>query len=257
MAGEVLLDIAGLSVRFGGVQALADVDLQVRQGAIHGLIGPNGAGKTTLLNCISRLVEPQAGSMRFAGTDLLRCRPWQIAGAGIARTFQNFGLVGELSVLDNVMAGMHAVHPASLLDELVRPGRRRRAEDSVRTRALEALGLMDLLPLADRPVGALPYGLRKNVELARAIATQPRLVLLDEPTAGLSHHDMQALHATLSAWRRRGEFTVLVITHHIEFLLAIADEVTVLDLGRTIARGVPSLVRSDPAVVRAYVGTED
>lgn len=254
---EPLLAASGLSVSFGGVAALSDIELKVDTGSIHGLIGPNGAGKTTLLNCISRLVSPRAGTLRFAGADLLALAPWQIAGAGIARTFQNFGLVPELSVLDNVMAGMHAVHPGTLLDELVRVRRRNLNEAAMRQRALETLTVLGLEPVAERPVASLAYGIRKSVELARAAACHPRLLLLDEPTAGLSRADMDALRHTLMSLRSRSDMTILVITHHIEFLLAIADAITVLDLGRTIAQGHPSLVRSDPAVIRAYVGTDE
>jgi branched-chain amino acid transport system ATP-binding protein len=254
---EPLLQASDLSVSFGGVAALSNIELRVGAGSIHGLIGPNGAGKTTLLNCISRLVAPRAGTLRFAGTDLLALHAWQIAGAGIARTFQNFGLVPALSVLDNVMAGMHSVHPGTLFDELIHLRRRNRNEAAMRRRAMETLALLGLESVARQPVSSLAYGIRKSVELARATACKPRLLLLDEPTAGLSRSDMDALRQSLTTIRAGSDVTILVITHHIEFLLAIADEITVLDLGKTIAQGHPSLVRSDPAVIRAYVGTDD
>jgi branched-chain amino acid transport system ATP-binding protein len=253
---SALLEISGLSVRFGGVAALTDVDLAVDEGSAHGLIGPNGAGKTTLLNCISRLVLPTGGSIRFTGVDLLRTPAHAIARLGIARTFQNFGLIGELSVLENVMAGMHVRHPGTLADELILFHRRNRFEHQIRKRALEALELAGLTDLAERPVGDLPYGTRKAVELARATALDPKLLLLDEPTAGLSVLEMERLRQTLQTVRRRSGVSILVITHHIEFLLGVADSVTVLDLGRRIAAGDPSLVKSDPAVIAAYIGTE-
>lgn len=251
-----LLEIQGLSVQFGGVTALSGVDLLVRPQSVHGLIGPNGAGKTTLLNCITRLVRPTAGSIRLAGADLLAAPPHAIAGMGIARTFQNFGLIGELSVLENVMAGMHARHPGGLLEEMLLLGRRNRHEREARTRALESLAFTGLSDVADRLVVSLPYGVRKAVELARAIAIDPRLLLLDEPTAGLNEAEMERLRRTLRELQRSTDVTILLITHHVEFLLGIADAVTVLDLGRRIAFGDPSLVKTDPEVVAAYIGTE-
>ncbi|TXL71364.1 ABC transporter ATP-binding protein [Vineibacter terrae] len=251
-----LLEIQGLSVQFGGVTALSGVDLLVRPQSVHGLIGPNGAGKTTLLNCITRLVRPTAGSIRLAGADLLAAPPHAIAGMGIARTFQNFGLIGELSVLENVMAGMHARHPGGLLEEMLLLGRRNRHERQARARALESLAFTGLSDVADRLVASLPYGMRKAVELARAIAIDPRLLLLDEPTAGLNEAEMERLRRTLRELQRSTDVTILLITHHVEFLLGIADAVTVLDLGRRIAFGDPSLVKTDPQVVAAYIGTE-
>jgi branched-chain amino acid transport system ATP-binding protein len=251
-----LLEVRDLSVRFGGVAALTDVELLVRQGSVHGLIGPNGAGKTTLLNCITRLVQPTAGSIRLDGADLLALAPHAIAGMGIARTFQNFGLIGELSVLDNVMAGMHARHPGGLLDEMLLIGRRNRRESDVRARALASLAFAGLSDVGDRLVAGLPYGTRKAVELARAAAIDPKLLLLDEPTAGLNEMEMERLRQTLLELKRTTDVTILVITHHVEFLLGVADAVTVLDLGRRIAFGDPSLVKTDPAVVAAYIGTE-
>ncbi len=251
-----LLEIQGLSVQFGGVRALSEVDLLVRPQSVHGLIGPNGAGKTTLLNCITRLVRPTAGSIRLAGVDLLTAPPHAIAGKGIARTFQNFGLIGELSVLENVMAGMHARHPGGLLEEMLLLGRRNRHEREARTRALASLAFTGLSDVADRLVASLPYGVRKAVELARAIAIEPRLLLLDEPTAGLNEAEMERLRRTLRELQRSTDVTILLITHHVEFLLGIADAVTVLDLGRRIAFGDPSLVKTDPQVVAAYIGTE-
>lgn len=175
---------------------------------------------------------------------------------GIARTFQNFGLIGELSVLENVMAGMHARHEGGLLHELLLIPRRNRCEREIRHRVLGALEIAGLSELIDQPVSSLPYGTRKAVELARAIAVDPQLLLLDEPTAGLNTLEMDRLRQTLGTVRERTGVTILVITHHIEFLLGIADTVTVLDLGHRIACGPPSLVNTDPKVIAAYVGTE-
>lgn len=252
-----LLDVAGLGVTFGGVKALDGVDLRVTRGSVHGLVGPNGAGKTTLLNCVTRLVKADRGALRFDGVDLTRCAAHEIAALGISRTFQNFGLIAQLNVLENVMLGWHARHPGTLLDELARFGRRNRFEREAREQARQALARAGMSELSLRSVGSLSYGMRKGVELARADVLQPRLVLLDEPTAGLSRAEMQALAAAIARMRERSGVTVLVITHHIEFLLQVADEVTVLDLGRRIAAGPPTLLRDDPRVVAAYVGTEN
>jgi branched-chain amino acid transport system ATP-binding protein len=254
---EGLLEIRGLGVRFGGVAALSDVDLSVARGSIHGLIGPNGAGKTTLLNCISRLVQPTAGTMRFDGADLVREAPHGIAALGIARTFQNFGLIDHLTVLENVMAGRHARHPGGLLDELLIPWRRNAQERAERAAAVDALRTAGLEAMGAQVVSSLPYGTRKSVELARAASLGPKLLMLDEPTAGLTHRDMNELRDRLLALRERTGMTMLVITHHIEFLLGVADRVTVLDLGQCIAAGHPSLVKEDPRVIAAYVGTQD
>jgi len=252
-----LLDVSSLCVSFGGVAALSSVDLCVMESSVHGLIGPNGAGKTTLLNCISRLVQQQSGSIKFNGIDLLKLNPHQVAGAGITRTFQNFGLIGELTVLDNVLAGRHARHPGTLWDELVNISQRNAKEKTESLRAMGALELVGLEALAHRTVASLSYGTRKSVELARATSLDPKLLMLDEPTAGLSRKEMDDLRDTLLALRKRTGVTILVITHHIEFLMGVADQVTVLDLGKSIVSGNPSLIRDNPEVVAAYVGTED
>ena len=252
-----LLDIRGLGVRFGGVAALSDVTVSVRPGAVHGLIGPNGAGKTTLLNCISRLIPPTSGTIRFDGRDLLSASAHQIAGIGISRSFQNLGLISQLSVLDNVKVGFHARHPGTLLDELLLIPRRNTNERETADRARAALRLAGLEDKADLPVSALSYGLRKSVEFARAIVGEPRLLLLDEPTAGLSPFEMDELRDRLRVLMSTRPTTLLVITHHLEFLAEIADSVTVLDLGRVIASGSPAEIRADPAVISAYVGEVD
>lgn len=251
----VLLELDAISVQFGGVSALSGVGLAVRAGTLHGLIGPNGAGKTTLLNCISRLVEPQSGQMKFAGHDLLAYRPHSVAELGISRTFQNFGLIEQLSVLDNVLAGMHCVLPGSIVDEMLMIGKTNVQERHARVRARGALEMLGLSRFENRTVSTLPYGTRKSVELARAIAVDPKLVLLDEPTAGLNQLEMNALRLILLALRDKHALTILVISHHLEFLLGVVDEITVLDLGRRIAHGDPALVKSDAAVIAAYIGT--
>jgi ABC-type branched-subunit amino acid transport system ATPase component len=249
----VLVSVSDLTVAFGGVAALTDVNIEIEEGSFHGLIGPNGAGKTTLLNCISRLVNPRSGRMAYGETDLLALRPNQLAGIGITRTFQNFGLIAQFSTLENVMAGMYSRHPGTLLDDFLFVNRRNAAEAEVRRRAAEAIDFVGLSKFVDSAAVTLPYGRRKAIELARALAPRPRLLLLDEPTAGLNHGEMDELKALLTKLRASG-VTVLIITHHVEFLREIADVVTVLHLGCRIAHGAPVEVTTDPKVVAAYIG---
>lgn len=251
-----LLDIHDLEVRFGGVTALSGVDMSVRAGVVHGLIGPNGAGKTTLFNCISRLVEPAAGTIHFDGKDLARLAAHDVAAAGVSRSFQNLGLIGQLSVIDNVKVGLHACHPGTLKDELMFVVRRMRYERETAERAMAALRLVGIEQFAHLPVSALSYGARKLVEFARAVVGESKLLLLDEPTAGLSPFEMSELRVRIDALRAARPITLLVITHHLEFLAEIADTVTVLDLGKAIASGTPNEIRTDPAVVSAYLGEE-
>jgi len=250
-----LLSLQDISVRFGGVHALDRVCLSVDTGHIHGLIGPNGAGKTTLLNVISRIVTPSAGAMQYDNSDLLTVKPDRLSAVGISRTFQNLALVNDATVLDNVMIGLHAHRPGGLLDELVCVRRGRRREREARDIAAAALRPVGLSDLARVPVTRLSYGQRKMVELARASVGRPRLLLLDEPTAGLNSTEIAKLKDTLLQVRDAEGLTVLVITHHVEFLVGMADAVTVLDLGRTIAAGTPDTVRHDPRVIEAYIGT--
>jgi ABC-type branched-subunit amino acid transport system ATPase component len=251
-----ILDISGLSIDFGGVHAVADVAVQVDVGSVRGLIGPNGAGKTTLLNAVTRLVPPSSGVVMYRGEDLLKRAPHELARLGISRTFQNLGLIGELSVLDNVAAGLHSRHPGTLLDEFILIGRRNRFERDVMAQAWEALRFAGIDALAHRQVMSLPYGTRKAVEFARAIAPQPQLLLLDEPTAGLNPAEMGKLRDLIARLRERARLSILLITHHLEFLADVADVVTVLDLGRVIATGIPAEIRRDPRVAAAYVGDE-
>lgn len=250
-----LLDLKGVAVRFGGVNALDGVDVAVGRGHIHGLIGPNGAGKTTLLNVICRIVTPNSGTLLYQGNELLSARADELPALGISRTFQNLALIDDATVLDNVLIGLHAHCPGGLMDELVFVRRGRRHEREVRDIAMAALEPVGLLPLAHTPTARLSYGQRKMVELARAWAGRPKLLLLDEPTAGLNSSEIGQLRDTLLRVRKSHGLTVLVITHHVEFLVGMADAVTVLDLGKTIAAGTPDEVRHDRRVIEAYIGT--
>jgi branched-chain amino acid transport system ATP-binding protein len=239
-----LLTVEHLTRRFGGVIALDDVSFDVPQGQILGLIGPNGAGKTTAFNVITRLYKPDSGAVLYDGEDLLKLAPYEVVRRGIARTFQNVALFSRMSVLENVLVGAHS--RTSWFGET--EGRRR---------ALEALEVVDLGHLAGHLASSLPYPTLKRIELARALVSEPRLLLLDEPAGGLSHEEVTAFGDFLLALRSRLDLTVLLVEHHMGLVMRVSETVHVLDFGKTIARGTPDQVRADPAVIEAYLGTDE
>ena len=253
-ASQPLLRVHDVAVRFGGIVALDGVSFDVAPGQIVGLIGPNGAGKTTLFNCVSRLYDCQRGAIHFDGQALLALPRHRVAALGIARTFQNLALFRTMSVLDNVMVGRHCRTRGGFLANALRLRFAVAADRDAEARARSLLALLELEPLAHARVAELPFGTQKRVELARALASEPRLLLLDEPASGLNHEEVGKLGALIREVRDRLRLTVLLVEHHMNLVMSISDWVVALNFGRRIAQGTPAEVRSHPELVKAYLG---
>ena len=253
-AGLPLLKVSNVTVKFGGITALERISFEIRKGIILGLIGPNGAGKTTLFNCISRLYDTCDGDIFFEGKSILRLPTHKICEVGIGRTFQNLALFKSMSVLDNVMVGGHHHTKSDYLSNALKLPWARQEDRLLREEAMELLQYLNLNEVAHASVSTLPFGTQKRVELARALATRPKLLLLDEPAGGLNHFEISQLIDLVRQIQIEKNLTILLVEHHMRFVMKISDQVAVLNFGQKIADDTPEVIQEDPGVIAAYLG---